>query len=192
MHMKGFSKINNMVSKWITKRVLKSEDYKIFNLSLLTKEHPVRNKESNFVVINSSDWVNIIPITTDNRIVLIEQYRHGTDEITLEIPGGLVEIGEEPRLAAERECIEETGFSSDIKSELIGYTHPNPAFLNNQCYSYLWKNCEKKQLQNLDGNEEINVVYADFNEIKNYIETGKISHSLVLNAFFFYFNKYGY
>jgi 8-oxo-dGTP pyrophosphatase MutT (NUDIX family) len=147
----------------------------------------VWNKESNFVVIDSPQWVNIIPITKEGKFVLIEQYRHGNDEITLEIPGGLVEINEDQRMAGERECIEETGFSADNNAIFLGETDPNPAFMNNKCYSYLWLDVERKNDQNLDGNEEIRVLEVDKEQLKNLIRENKIKHSLVLNAFLYYF-----
>jgi ADP-ribose pyrophosphatase len=176
-----------MISKWNIVKTLSKENFKIFDIMLLRKEHPLWKKESNFVVIDSPKWVNIIPITKEGKIVLIEQYRHGTDNLTLEIPGGLVENGEEPRLAAERECIEETGYSCDIESIYLGETEPNPAFMNNICYTYLWKNVEKTKNQQLDGNEEIRVFEVTMDELKVLIKDGKIKHSLVLNAFFYYF-----
>lgn len=150
------------------------------------------NKESDFIVLDSAEWVNIIPVTKDNKVVLIEQYRHGIDGITLEVPGGLVENNEDPLTAAERECAEETGFVGSGKAILLGETLPNPAFLNNKCHSYIWFDCAKLKSQSLDRHEDIEVVEVPFDGIKEYIQSGKINHSLVLNAFFFYYMRYGF
>ena len=180
-----------MISKWETVSKKKADNFKIFDVSWIIRRHPEWDKESNFVVLDSADWVNIIPITKDNKIVFVEQYRHGIDDITLEIPGGLIEKGEMPGTAGERECSEETGYSSSLKAELLGKVRPNPAFLNNTCYSYVWFDCEKKGDQHLDGNEDIRVVEYSFAEVKEMILDGRIDHSLVLNAFFSFMMKFG-
>ncbi len=180
-----------MVKNWETIDKQQVNDFRIFKANLIKRKHPDWNKESKFVVLDSPDWVNIIPVTKNNEIVLIEQYRQGIDGITLEVPGGLIESGEDPGRAGERECREETGFSSAEKAELLGTNEPNPAFMNNICYSYVWHNCEKNGVQELDSHEDIEVVLAPANKIKNYIKEGKIKHSLVLTAFLHYFLKYG-
>ena len=166
-------------------------NYKIFDLHKVKRRSSISSKEGNFIVLDTASWVNIIPVTTDGDIILIEQFRHGTAEVTLEIPGGMLEIHEDPRIAAERECTEETGFHSDVPAEFLGSMAPNPAFLNNTCYSYIWRNVSGKFEQNLDGNEEIRVISAKIDKVFDYIMNGKINHSLVLNAFFFYLMKYG-
>jgi ADP-ribose pyrophosphatase len=181
-----------MISKWQTIKRERQKDLKIFNLISVERKHPEQNKHGNFVVLESPEWINIIPMTRDNKIVLIEQYRHGIDEVTIEVPGGLVEKGEDPRMAAQRECIEETGFVGPDDAELIGINQPNPAFLDNLCYSYLWRDCEQKFDQKLDGNEDINVILKSIGEVKSMILNGTIKHSIVLNAFFFYSLKYDF
>jgi len=179
-----------MVRKWETIEDKYLENLKIFDLHRILRKHPEWYKQSNFIVLDSPQWVNIIPITTDKKVVLIEQYRHGIDEITLEVPGGLVEKKENPREAGERECTEETGYIGKENAILIGENYPNPAFLNNKCYSFVWFDCEKRVKQSLDGSEDINVILVPINEIKNMILKEEIRHSLVLTAFFFYFLKY--
>jgi 8-oxo-dGTP pyrophosphatase MutT (NUDIX family) len=175
------------LEKWKTLKVIESIDLKIFTAQLIKRENPKTKSTSDFVVLNSKDWVNIIPVTSDNKIVMIQQYRQGIDEITLEIPGGLVEHGEEPSSAATRECMEETGYFSPEPAILLGMIHPNPAFLNNSCYTFLWKNVEKKFETKFDKNEDIEILLVDENKIEYYIRSGKITHSIVLNAFLFYF-----
>lgn len=175
-----------MIYKWDKINEIKRENFIIFDTIIESKVNSNSGKISNFTKIISNDWVNIIPVTKDNKFVLIEQYRHGTDEFTLEVPGGLVEKNELPLLAAKRECIEETGYSSDLEAILIGEIEPNPAFMNNKCYTYLWENCKLNSLQNLDENEEIKVVEYSYDEILEMVRSGKIKHSIVLNALYFY------
>jgi len=179
-----------MIKKWETLGERVIGNFKIFDLSWIKRRHPEKNKESEFVVLKSPKWVNIIPITKEKNVILIEQYRHGCDEITIEVPGGLVEKTEEPGVAGERECLEETGYSSREKAILLGENIPNPAFLTNTCYSYVWFNCEKISAQKLDLHEDIRVIEAPLKDIKKMIVDGKIRHSLVLTAFLFYFLKY--
>ncbi len=177
--------------EWITEIDELVANYKIFDLHKVHRKSTISSKEGDFFVLDSASWVNIIPITKDGRIILIEQFRHGKAEVTLEIPGGLVEPGEDPRLAAERECIEETGYFSNNESVLLGENSPNPAFLNNTCYSFLWLDVEQKFEQSLDGNEEIRIISVEIDKVFDYIKLGRIDHSLVLNAFFFYLLKFG-
>ncbi len=181
-----------MIHKWKTKEVREAVDLKIFNVKWFKRYHPELKKESEFVVLNSPRWVNIIPITSEGNVVFVEQYRHGIDEITLEVPGGLIDINETPKQAAERECTEETGFIGDSTGAiLLGENFPNPAFLNNVCYSFAWFNCKKVKEQKLDLNEDISVIEIPLKEIKQMIIDGQIRHSLVLTAFLFFFLKYG-
>lgn len=179
-----------MISKWETVEKISENNFKIFTASMYTKRHPIWKKYGRFVVLDSPQWVNIIPLTVEKEVILIEQYRHGSDSITLEVPGGLVEKGEEPRLAAERECLEETGFGSDEEAVLLGETMPNPAFLNNTCFSFVWFNCYEKSAQKLDGNEEINITKVPLKKIPEMIISGQIRHSLVMNAFYYYTLKF--
>jgi ADP-ribose pyrophosphatase len=179
-----------MIKKWETLETRNVGNFKIFDLEWVKRRHPDSGKESEFVVLNSPKWVNIIPVTKDGNVVLIEQYRHGTDEITLEVPGGLVESGEDPRNAGERECKEETGFEGEANAVLLGENIPNPAFLTNKCYSYVWFNCTKISEQNLDDHEDIKIIEVPMKDIRKMILEGSIKHSLVLTAFFFYFLQY--
>ncbi len=180
-----------MIQKWITKHIKEEENLKIFTVSWHQRYHPTLKKESNFVVLNSPRWVNIIPITKDGNVVFIEQYRHGIDDITIEVPGGLIDDYETPQQAAERECTEETGFIGvESGAILLGENFPNPAFLNNTCYSFVWFACEKLKEQKLDINEDIKVIEIPLKDVKKLILDGRIKHSLVLTAFVFYFLRY--
>lgn len=178
-----------MIKKWETVEDRFVLDLKIFQARIKRRTNPVSFKDSDFVMLDSPNWVNIIPITKEGKIVMVEQYRHGNDSISVELPGGMVEMDENFADAAMRECIEETGFEGDDKIEQIGQVFPNPAFMNNKCTTFLWKNCELKYKQNLDSDELINIRQFTIDEIRSMIETGKINHAIILNALFFYFMK---
>ncbi len=161
---------------------------KIFTVEAVRRSAQKRNGEPSsgtFYVLDSPSWVNIIPLTASGNVILIRQYRHGIDDFTLEVPGGLVEQGEDPRVAAERECVEETGFVGEGTAILLGENQPNPAFLTNTCYSYLWWNCRLQTAQNVDEHEDIEVVEVPLDQIPTLIQTGVIQHALVLTAFLF-------
>jgi len=134
------------------------------------------------VVIDSPDWVNIIPVTAEGKVVLIRQFRSGIWSDTLEIPGGMVESGEEPIDAAKRELEEETGYRPG-QVELLGFVHPNPAIQPNRCYSYLAVGCEKVHQGKQDAGEDILIELFERAEIPHLILTGEITHALVVCAF---------
>ncbi len=179
-----------MIKNWKTLEDKYIGNFKIFDIHKVKRKSQDSHREGTFVYLDSADWVNIIPVTKSGNIVLIKQFRHGINDMTIEIPGGLIEAGEMPSDAGQRECTEETGYSSATSPELLGMVSPNPAFMNNVCYSFVWNDVELLHEQNLDGNEEISVIEKPISEVKELILNGTINHSLVLNAFFFYFLKY--
>ncbi len=115
-----------MVKKWDLIKSEKLNSYRIFSTRRDIGISPVTGKEYDFYIIEAPTWVNVVAVTADNHIVLIEQYRHGIKSVTYEIPGGMVDPGESSLDAAKRELIEETGYSSEDWLPL-GEVHPNPA-----------------------------------------------------------------
>jgi len=142
--------------------------------------YPGRSGE--FVFLDSPDWVNVVAITGDDRVVLIEQFRHGTEEVTLEIPGGTVDDGEDPLLAGLRELREETGYGGG-EAEMMGVVAPNPALLNNRCHTVLVRGVEERGAPQLEGLEEIRTRLVSLPEVPELIRSGAITHALVIAAF---------
>ena len=138
-------------------------------------------KKGKFVYFDVPAWVNVIALTKDRKVILVEQYRHGNREICLEIPGGMVDEGEDPLAAGLRELKEEAGGIGE-QAELIGVVDPNPAIQNNSCWTVLIHNVELFE-QELDPMEEIAIHLVDLEEIPDMIRSGKIRHSLVVAAF---------
>jgi 8-oxo-dGTP pyrophosphatase MutT (NUDIX family) len=165
------------------------KSYRVFNLRTDHARSPRTGKSPDFFVMESSSWVNIIPLTPKNEVVMVRQYRHGTREITLEIPGGLVEQGDNPEAAALRELCEETGYTA-ASAESLGYVHPNPAIQNNRCYTFLTKNCTPAGNQQQDEKEDIQVVLIPLPDIPRLIREGVITHALVIAAFYRYYMEY--
>ncbi len=169
---------------WRRLRSGPATDFRILKIRQDTVIDPRNGSEHARVVIDVPDWVNIIPLTPQGEVVLIRQFRVGIWSNTLEIPGGTVESGEEPMHAAIRELEEETGYRPR-KVELLGFVHPNPAILNNRCYSYLALDCERIHQGKQDAGEDIAVELRPAADVPRLIRSEEITHALVICAFHF-------
>ena len=132
-------------------------------------------------MLETPDWVNMVAITPEKKIVVVHQYRFGTGEISTEIPGGLIDAGETSQQAAIRELREETGYTSS-KWSYLGAVEPNPAFHTNLCHHWLAENIEKTDIPSLDEGEDIAVEILDFDAVRSAIRSGQIKHALALSA----------
>ncbi len=167
----------------------RDRSYRVFSLRTDLAVSPRTGKKHHFFVLESSSWVNVIPLTPQDEVVMVRQYRHGTQNVTLEIPGGLVESTDSPKDAAVRELMEETGYGAgDILS--LGLVYPNPAIQNNACYTYLARDVFPAGDQALDDKEDIEVVVRPLSDIPRMIKRGEITHALVVAAFYRYFMEY--
>jgi len=174
-----------LVKKWIEKESQHVLSGRIFRYHKKRRKSPEADKEGNFDVIECFPWVNVLAFDEAGKLILVEQYRHGVDDLTLEIPGGAVNPGEDIKLSAQRELLEETGYSSDEWYPL-GSVQANPAFMTNDCSTYLAMNCKKTSDQNLDPMEEIDVHLTSLELFEEKIKSGEIKHSLVIAAFALY------
>jgi len=167
----------------------RDELIKFFHLRTDRAVSPRTNIPHDFYVLESAGWVNIIPLTPEEEVILIRQYRHGIQGFTLEIPGGLIERGDSPEGAAARELHEETGYKAK-EMVFLGSVHANPAILNNICYTYLAKDVYLAGKQELDDSEDIEIVIKPLAEIPRLIKEGEITHSLILAAFYRFYMEY--
>jgi 8-oxo-dGTP pyrophosphatase MutT (NUDIX family) len=147
--------------------------------------HPVRGTEREFVIIKAPDWVNVIALTADGRLVLVRQFRHGIDDFSVELPGGGVEAGEDPVEAGVRELREETGYAGK-GARLLATLHPNPAILNNRTHVVLVEAAEDGGATDWDPEEEIEVVTMPVGQALAEARAGRITHSLTLAGLFHY------
>jgi ADP-ribose pyrophosphatase len=165
------------------------KSYRVFNLRRDRARSPRTSETHDFYVLESPSWVNIIPLTPTKEVVLIRQYRFGIRDLTLEIPGGLMETSDSPAEAARRELREETGYREETLIPL-GTVHPNPAIQNNLCHTFLATNVLPVGQLIQDEREDIEVVLRPLSEIPRLIREGAISHALVIAAFYRYYMEY--
>lgn len=133
-----------------------------------------------YYVFEFPDWVNVVPITPQGKMVLIKQHRHGAERDFLEIPGGSTHPGanEDPQKAGERELLEETGYAAK-KWIHCGSHFPNPALQSNRMHTYIAYDCEKIQEPQLDPFEDIEVLEMDVDKAIQLWRDGGFEHSLI-------------
>ncbi|MFT3830855.1 MAG: NUDIX hydrolase [Opitutaceae bacterium] len=160
------------------------DHFRVFRVRRTRYRHPHDQREGEFVVIETNDWVNVLALTDDGRMVLVRQFRFGVHDFTLEIPGGVIETGEDPVAAGVRELREETGFVGR-NARLLAQVRPNPAIQANRCHLVLVEGCVPAAPTQLDPFEEIEVSLLPVDEVVARAERGEITHALVIDALFF-------
>jgi ADP-ribose pyrophosphatase len=178
------------IEKWdkLSTRYLVREKWATLRVDTVKLQNgPVKD---DYFVLEYPEWVNAVAVTEDNKIVMVRQYRHAADIISLEIPGGVVDPGEKPEVAIKRELLEETGYSFKTQ-ELIATLYPNPATANNKTYTYLLTGGVKTHEQELDEHEILNVEEYTFEEAKQLLLDNKIAQSLHSNGLFYGLVKLG-
>jgi 8-oxo-dGTP pyrophosphatase MutT (NUDIX family) len=158
---------------------------RVLDLLSVRYRHPVRGTEKDFVVVAPTDWCNVLALTADGHLVLVRQFRFGIDGFSLEIPGGVMEAGEDPIEAGLRELREETGFTG-ARARLLGSVNPNPAIQSNQCHFVLVEDAVQSAALEWDADEEIAVTTVPVDDVLAHARAGGITHALVLNALFFF------
>ncbi|MEI8289060.1 MAG: NUDIX hydrolase [Verrucomicrobiota bacterium] len=159
-------------------------DFRIFKIRSDVCINPRTGKEHDFYVLDSVNWVNVIALTPDWKLVMIHQYRHGSGTVELEIPGGMMDPHEtDPVVAAIRELREETGYEGD-NARVLGKIHSNPAILSNATYTVLIENCHLKHGVEFDHGEDLATQLVPVAEIPKLVADEKIGHSLVVVALY--------
>lgn len=141
-----------------------------------------------FYVLEYPTWVTALAITKEGKVVMVQQYRHGIEEVCIETPGGVVDAGEEPETAIKRELLEETGYAFDT-FECLGKVCANPSTGNNYLYMYLATGGVKVAEQNLDETEDVEVKFFTIEEVKNLIKENKIVQALHTSCIFYALNR---
>jgi len=146
--------------------------------------------KDDYYVLEYPNWVNAIAVTKEHKIIMVRQYRHGADIISLEVPGGVIDGDELPEEAIKRELLEETGYSFD-SAELIASTYPNPATANNITFTYLMLGGIKTHEQHLDEHEILEVEEYSIEDVKKLLNDNKIAQALHCTALFYGLMKLG-
>ena len=144
------------------------------------------NKDDNLYSYSYIEQKNSVGILAfvDNNIILIKQYRHSLGSYEYEIPGGGVEINDDPLTTAKNELVEETGYQVD-HIEALGEFYPSPGSSNEVCYLFL-ASCSKSTFNNLEPLELISVELISESELEKKIFGGKIKHSMCLVSWLLY------
>jgi len=165
------SKIWEIKSK---KEILK---LKIFKIQELNCYLPSKKMDHNFYKIKLHDWVNIFALTSDNKIILVNQHRLGNNMVTTEVPAGAINKNEDPLESAKRELTEETGYTTE-NIFLLKKISVNPAIQDNYCYFFLALDCKKTSETNFDPSEELEVVLENIKKINDITQSDFMDNSL--------------
>lgn len=178
------SPIEPSPQRWPTVSTRNAGDFRIFSIRSDVKVNPRTGQKHDFYILDTTDWVNIIAITPEERIVMVEQYRHGSDAVELEIPGGMMERHEtDPVEAGLRELREETGYVGE-RPQLIGRINPNAAIMSNVCHTLLVENCRRMHKVEFDSGEDLVTRLVPIGELRNLVSSGRIQHALVAVALY--------
>jgi 8-oxo-dGTP pyrophosphatase MutT (NUDIX family) len=164
-------------------------DCRIIQIYRSTAASPQTGTPHDFVRIRSVDWVQVIPITAAGDVVMVKQWRAGSGAITLEIPGGLLDDGEDPAAAAARECLEETGYAAKVVRPM-GAMNPNPALFTNRLHSFYAIDVERIGDITNEGTEHTEVVLVPLRELEGLLRENRVDHSLVAATLWRYLREH--
>lgn len=171
-----------MIQPWTTIASKPMGNFRVFSVRTVTKRSPRNGQDHDFFVIDSVNWVNVVALTPDRQIVMVEQYRQGTDTVELEVPGGMIDAGDaSPEVAGSRELREETGYEGE-PAQIIGRVFPNPAIMSNTCFTVLLNNCQLTAATHFDQTEDLITRLIPIDEVPAMVACGKIRHCLVVAA----------
>jgi 8-oxo-dGTP pyrophosphatase MutT (NUDIX family) len=170
--------------KWIEKSRQDVFKCRVFSIHESLCQSPNNADTGAFVVLDSADWAIVLPVLETVKgpsFVMVRQWRHGAQELSLEFPGGVFESGESPAIAALRELEEETAYTAR-KITLLGTMSPNPAIMSNHTHFFLAEDLEKLPAQRLDKDEFVDVEIVPVDEALNNMGKPPYIHALMGTA----------
>jgi 8-oxo-dGTP pyrophosphatase MutT (NUDIX family) len=145
---------------------------------------PGRTEAFDFHVMEMPDWVAVIAVTEDARVLFVDQYRHGCRGVSRELPAGVIEPGEEPIAAAQRELLEETGYAQGDFQPLIALL-PEPNRCTTRAHFFFAQGVRWVGEQEPDATEQIHVVQVDARALGAEIASGRVQHGVHIAALLF-------
>ena len=167
--------------EWRKVRSEPGPDLGILNVRFDWLKHPTEDRTLKRLVLESVDWINVVALTEDGRSIMVEQYRFGIGTCTVETPGGMVDAGETPLQAAQRELKEETGYGGGRWTSL-GAVQPNPAIHSHLCHHFLAQGVTENDSQDLGKGEAIAVHLYTIEQVRSAIVNGSLRHVLAISA----------
>jgi len=164
-------------------------DCRIFSVERSIARSPADGTPHTFHRIRCADWAQVLPITAGGDAVLVRQYRHGSQRMTLEIPAGMLDPGEDPATAALRECLEETGYRAR-QAISLGTVNPNPALFANRLHSFFATDVEPERTVQNTSTEFTEPVLVPVRELEGLLLDGQIEHALVAATVWRYLRLY--
>jgi 8-oxo-dGTP pyrophosphatase MutT (NUDIX family) len=162
----------------------------VFDVSRVPIEDAQGRARGEAFVLAGGDWCNVVAVTPEDEVVLVWQYRFGTGRMSLEVPGGVVETGEDPAEAARRELREETGYEADRFEPLV-VVEPNPAIQSNRCFTFVASGARRSGETAFDALEELETTLVPAARVADLLDGGQITHALVHSALEAYWRKRG-
>jgi ADP-ribose diphosphatase len=162
--------------------------YRIFEVCRVVLEDAAGRPRGDAFTLCGNDWCNVVALTPDDQIVLVWQYRFGSEALSLEIPGGVIDPGESPEQAARRELREETGYEAE-RFDLLLAIEPNPAIQSNRCFTFVARDALPTAATEFDRQEEIETALVPAARIHDLLDGGQVTHSLVQGALERYLRK---
>ena len=157
---------------------------RVFDVRRVTRRSPRTGAPHDFYILDAPDWVNVIAVTPRGELVMVEQFRHGTETVDLEIPGGVMDPEDaSPIETGVRELREETGYVGD-HARILGQVRPNPAIMSNTCFTVLVENCTLQAKVEFDHSEDLVTRLVPLAEVRRLVTAGTIQHSLVVAALY--------
>lgn len=172
---------NSITQKWKLVKTEEGPDLTLFQARFDWLKNPRNGRTLKATILEAPDWVNMVALTPDGKLVVVKQYRFGSGEVTVEIPAGIIEKGESSREAAVRELAEETGYTSE-DWEYLGWSAPNPAYLDNRCHHWLTRDVKRTQDPALEAGEALLAFEMSLKEIGDEVAAGSFRHSLAFSA----------
>ncbi|MDF2889647.1 MAG: hydrolase [Clostridia bacterium] len=137
-------------------------------------------KKAQREIVRHRGGVAVLPITADNEIIMVRQFRKPFDEELLEVPAGKIEKDEKPEVCAVRELQEETGFIAD-KISFINVMYPSPGYTDEKIYIYKAEGLREGELF-LDEDEFLNVEKYSFMHAVEMVKAGIIKDAKTIIA----------